>query len=391
MTGSRGSLTFLVPHRTPLALAVAASLLLPLLLALPAYAQQNSPSSQDGPPSAPTASDTGNTSRSDNTRLTIPAGTRVPLILTRPLNSNNVRSGDEVFAQVSNPVLVGDQLAIPAGVFVRGKVEKLTRNGTRGELLMHSASLVMGSGIVDLGGPINIESDTWTAYNNPSGASKTAIILVPLIAMPLGALIGHAADGQTTTNVGGTTFNTPSHKGLVIGTSVGFGAGLGISLGLLAHSHQFYLQEGTPLEMRLVNPVSLTRAQIDNAQHTTVPVTVIRPRTWPGISSPPISFPGGASGPSSCSAGQEWCQGQCQDSAAFLNDNQNCGRCGTSCSIGESCTGGWCICAAGYSSCMGSCVNDASFISDNSNCGRCGNSCSIGESCTGGTCMKIGP
>jgi len=324
--------------------------------------------------------------------MVIPVGTRIPLVLTHPLNSNSVKTGDAVFAQIATPVVVDDQVAVPAGTFVRGKVESLTRRGTRAEVVVRSASLVMGSSLVDMGGPVRIESEEWTAWNNPSGKSKAAIVLIPMVAMPLGALIGHAADGKTTTYVGGTPFTTQSHKGLVIGTTVGFGVGLGTAFGLMAHSHGFYLEEGTPLEITLSNPVSLTRAQITEAEHNPTPVQVIRrTRPWPGPgNNPPIGFPGSTptSGPSSCSAGEELCMGSCKSTIDFMSDDNNCGRCGNSCRIGESCTGGSCGCAAGYSSCMGSCVSDSSFISDNNNCGSCGHSCSIGESCTGGMCMK---
>jgi hypothetical protein len=348
---------------------------------------------EDSVPQAPSASQSTPASPSpDPRRIVIPVGTRIPLVLTHPLNSNSVKAGDAVFAQISTPVVVDEQVAIPAGTFVRGKVESLTRRGTRAEVVVRSASLVMGGSLVDMGGPVKIESEEWTAWNNPSGKSRAAIILIPMVAMPLGALIGHAADGKTTTYVGGTPFTTQSHKGLVIGTTVGFGLGLGTAFGLMAHSRGFYLEEGTPLDMILSNPVSLTRAQVAEAEHNTAPVQVIRrTRPWPGPgNNPPIGFPGStpASGASSCSAGEEWCMGSCKSTIDFMNDDNNCGRCGNSCRIGESCTGGSCGCSAGYSSCMGSCVSDSSFISDNNNCGSCGHSCSIGESCTGGMCMK---
>lgn len=360
-------------------------------------ASGNTPSSAPGHAPAPAA---------DNAHLTLPVGKTIPLVLTRPLNSNDVHSGDAVFAQVSTPVLVGNQVAIPAGTFVRGEVENLARNGTRGELLMRSASLVMGSAVVPLGGPVKIESEKWTAYNNPKGGTKVGMILAPLLGTGLGAAIGAATDKPHTVILGGgsmpvfpgpplpapqLTVTESSHKGLVIGSAVGGIVGMITSFALMAHSKQFYLEEGTPLDMTLASAVSLTGAQVADAQRNTPPVQVIRrtgPWSGPG-SNPPIASPGtAAGGPASCSAGQEWCQGQCADNSAFLNDDNNCGRCGNSCGIGESCFGGSCSCAAGYTSCMGSCVSDSSFISDNNNCGSCGHSCSFGESCTGGTCMK---
>jgi len=102
---------------------------------------------------------------------------------------------------------------------------------------------------------------------------------------------------------------------------------------------------------------------------------------------PPPATPG--IGPTACSATQEWCQGRCVDSITFVNDTNNCGRCGNHCSISETCRGGFCACAPGYETCMGRCVSGASFTSDSQNCGRCGNSCPVGQSCLGGSCRKL--
>jgi len=118
----------------------------------------------DSVPQAPSASQSAPASPpSDTTRMVIPVGTRIPLVLTHPLNSNSVKTGDAVFAQIATPVVVDDQVAVPAGTFVRGKVESLTRRGTRAEVVVRSASLVMGSSLVDMGGPVRIESEEWTA------------------------------------------------------------------------------------------------------------------------------------------------------------------------------------------------------------------------------------
>ena len=166
-------------------------------------AAQSSASTPDKLPSAPTGAEA---TAPDDTRVVIPAGTSIPLVLTRYINSNDVRAGDSVFAQVSTPVMVGDQVAIPAGTFVQGKAEKLTRNGTRAEMTMHSAALVMGSSVIDLGGPVTIESENWTAYNNPEGHKKAAIILAPLLGSGLGMAIGAALDKPHTVIMGGRNY-----------------------------------------------------------------------------------------------------------------------------------------------------------------------------------------
>jgi hypothetical protein len=350
------------------------------------------------------------TSPADSASVTIPAGTRLQLVLTHPVNSNSTSHGDQVFAQTTAPIIVGDQVVIPGGTYVQGKVEKLTRRGSRAEMLMQSVSLVFPNGyIAHAGGPVNIESEEWTAWNNPEGRTKVAIVLAPIVGLGLGMGIGAAMDKPHTVTLGGGSMPVPpgfppvpplplltmtenTHKGLAIGGIVGGIAGGITALTLAARSHQFYIEASSPLTMSLPQAVTLTRVQVDDANRAaaTAPPPAVPQRPVPPINQG-NSAPNPPTGPASCSAGQEWCHGQCADTIAFINDSSNCGRCGNQCSISESCTGGSCSCAPGYSSCMGQCVNDASFISDSQNCGRCGNSCSIGESCPGGTCMKIGP
>jgi hypothetical protein len=364
-----------------------------------AAAAQEAPQTPSDPgfqPDAPATSQAPG--QPPDAQVTIPAGTRLALVLTRPLDSKSKRQGDQVFAQTTDPVILNDHVVVPAGTFVQGQIEKLTRKGTRAEMQMQSISLVFPSGYVaKAGGPATIESEQWTAWTNPSGRSKAAMIVVPLVSMPLGALIGSAADHAQASSGGGMNVSLPSHKGLVIGTCVGFVAGLAVAFSLMAHSHQFFMDGGSAMEMALPQPLTLTQAQIDDANHAAATQTPIVPQKRPpaGTQSPVPAGPPATSsppvGPGSCSAGQEWCQGQCVDSISFVNDSANCGRCGNRCSFNESCTGGFCGCAPGYESCMGQCISSSAFLSDNQNCGTCGRSCSIGESCLGGMCQKIGP
>lgn len=272
-------------------------------------AAQTAASTPDNLPSAPPGVEA---TTPDDPRVVIPAGTSIPLVLTRYINSNDVRAGDSVFAQVSTPVMVGDQVAIPAGTFVQGKVEKLTRNGTRAEMTMHSAALVMGSSVIDLGGPVTIESENWTAYNNPQGHKKAAIILAPLLGSGLGMAIGAAMDKSHTVTMGGgtmpgfgpgglpgppvpaptLTYTQNNHRGLFIGSAVGSAIGLVTSFTLMGRSHAFYLEQGSPLHVTLSNAVSVTRSQIAEGSHSTAPITIIR--------HVPVPIPDGPSDPGTC-------------------------------------------------------------------------------------------
>src|SRR5215813_6545764 len=58
-------------------------------------------------------------------QLTVPAGTRVPLSLLIGIRTKEVHRGDVVHFETRYPVYVQEQLAIPAGVYVEGVIEKI--------------------------------------------------------------------------------------------------------------------------------------------------------------------------------------------------------------------------------------------------------------------------
>jgi len=230
--------------------------------------------------------------------ITIPAGVRLELVLTHPVDSHSKTAGDEIFAQTSAPVIAGDEVVIPAGTFVRGRVEKLTRNGTRAEMLMQSATLVLANGyIVQAGGPVNIESEEWTAWNNPSAGARAAIILAPVLGAGAGLGIGAATDkartlgGGTVGFPGGPMVQAPSltfndHRNLGIGGAVGGGVGLIVALAVAAHNRHFYVQEGSPMMMALPEAIALPRAQVNQANQEAAahPAPVpVRPAYPPGV------------------------------------------------------------------------------------------------------------
>jgi hypothetical protein len=64
---------------------------------------------------------------SSPTSITIPAGTKVELVVTRPEWAQSAKDGDTVYAQTSFPVVAGGSMAIPAGTYVEGTIESVTR------------------------------------------------------------------------------------------------------------------------------------------------------------------------------------------------------------------------------------------------------------------------
>jgi hypothetical protein len=207
---------------------------------------------------------------SQPTTITIPAGTHLALALTHPVDSRTTHRGDEIFAQTTSPLIVSSQVAIPAGTFVQGKVDKMNRRGTRGELLMQSLSVVFPNGYVAvIKGPLTMETDEGTAWSNPSSSEKVGMFAAPLAGLGIGAAIGAAQHTTESSTLGGTTLTASTPKGLAIGSLVGLAAGGAVSLLLLARSHHFYVEEGSPLELSLPQPVTLAQIQTSNPDGTT--------------------------------------------------------------------------------------------------------------------------
>src|SRR5579864_3721021 len=155
-----------------------------VLAGLPCLAQQ-APATEPAPPAPATAQPSAS--------VTIPAGTRVALVLTHPIQSRHLQRGDDIYAQVSSPVDSGNEVVIPAGTFVQGTVDKLGRNGSRGELLLQSMSITFPDGYVaSVAGPMTLETDEGYAFKDPGGKRMAAAFALPAAGAGLGALIGHS-------------------------------------------------------------------------------------------------------------------------------------------------------------------------------------------------------
>src|SRR5215472_5393990 len=241
------------------------SILAILLLAAPMGAQQaqqapprpDAPPAKQEPPQSPAP-------------LILRAGTQLALILTHPIDSKTMHRGDTAFAETTSPVFVDNQVVIPAGAFVQGKVEKLTRQGSRAEMLMQSVSVALPDGsVVNIRGPLEIASGEGTAWRNPSGGAKAGAVLAPLIGSGLGTAIGIAAHTTQTMPFGNSTITTSTPKGMAIGSITGLAAGSIVSFVLLARSRHFYVGEGSSLEMTLPRPITVTAEQPAEAAQLT--------------------------------------------------------------------------------------------------------------------------
>jgi hypothetical protein len=253
--------------------AIAVSLLLTIpCFSMPCVAQEQAQAEQET--HQPTQAQTV------PARVTIPAGTRVALVLTYPVQSRSIHRGDDIYAQITSPVNSGNEVAIPPGTFVQGKVDKLEQKSGRGELHLQSMSITFPNGYVaPISGPVTMQSYEGYALKDPGKGRGAAAIAFPVAGAGLGALIGHSvASSQNSTITNSlppgctgpppgclsSSLSVPPNKGAstVIGAAVGGAIGMVASIVMLTGSHHFFLDVGAPVEMVLEQAVSLQQDQV---------------------------------------------------------------------------------------------------------------------------------
>jgi type IV secretion system protein VirB10 len=217
----------------------------------------NSPAEAQATDSAQATGAAQQTSTPEKKTYTVPAGTRVLLQLRSAINSKSARVGDGVYLASTFPVVVGNRVMIPAGVYVQGVVDRVERAGRvkgKAQLDMHFTSIIFPNGtVVEVPGVVNslpgarkqevkdnsegtIEQDSDKGRN----AGKTAEI-----AIPTGGTIG---------SIGGLGSGHP-----IAGGIAGVGAGLatvGI-VSLFTRGADVNIESGLPVEMVLQRPLLL--------------------------------------------------------------------------------------------------------------------------------------
>jgi hypothetical protein len=256
----------------------------------------------------------------ESATVTVPAGSRIALVLTQPVQTRHLHRGDDIYAQIVSPVTAGNEEVIPPGTFVQGKVDKLERQGGRGELRLQSMSITFPDGYTaPVAGPLTLESPDGYALKDPGAGRSIGTFALPAAGVGIGALVGHAAASSqpntlTSTLPPGCTGPPPgclsssvtapgsTAKDTIIGAMVGGAIGFVASVTLLVNTHNFFLDVGSPVEVVLQQPLTLEQSQVsdavrDAAKHP-VPEQPIAPRPQPppppldnGIPPPPPQLP----------------------------------------------------------------------------------------------------
>ncbi len=87
-------------------------------------------------------------------KITVPAGTRVGVVLQNGISTRSAKPGDSVYLQTSFPITENNRIVVPVGSYLRGELLEAKRPGRvkgRGEFRMRIDTLILPNGYtVDL-------------------------------------------------------------------------------------------------------------------------------------------------------------------------------------------------------------------------------------------------
>jgi type IV secretion system protein VirB10 len=206
------------------------------------------------PPQLHTAS-----AASEGKTVTVPAGTKIPLVLKQGISTKNAKVGDHVYLRTNFPFVQDGLMVIPEGTYVQGEITNVKRAGRvkgRAEVMMHFSTLIFPNGYtVSLPGAV----DAVPGAESGDVKSKEGKIEHE---GEKGKDIGRAAE----TTAGGTLIGASAGglKGAGIGAAAGGATGLAIAL--LTRGSDVRLDAGTAVEMIFQRDVALEEARLERTR-----------------------------------------------------------------------------------------------------------------------------
>lgn len=178
--------------------------------------------------------------------LVVPKGTAIPVALINSISTKTAKDGDAVYARTTFPITVNNEIVIPVGSHIRGKITEVQRPGRvkgKAELALSFQQLILPSGLTvelfgtlgSVGGDGTRKGETGIEGESTKGEDA--------------GKIGSAAGGGA---LGGVIQGRSAKS-----TGIGAAAGgiIGAAGVLLSRGKDLVLQVGTPLEIILDRPL----------------------------------------------------------------------------------------------------------------------------------------
>jgi len=178
--------------------------------------------------------------------LVVPAGTTIPLALVNSISTKTAKDGDGVYARTTFPITINNEIAIPVGTHIKGKITEVTRPGRvkgKAELTISFQQIVFPSGIT-----LPLYATLGSVGTAGTRKGETTIEGESSKGEDAGTIATSSADGAILGGVG-----SRSVKGAGIGGAAG--AAVGVATVLLTRGKDIVLQPGSTLEIVLDRPL----------------------------------------------------------------------------------------------------------------------------------------
>lgn len=208
--------------------------------------------------------------------LTVPAGTKIQMILLRPISTRSAKSGDTVYLQTTFPVMAGDKLLIPAGTFAQGTLANFKRRKDSVDLQLQSAALIFSTGYkVNLPAAPDVAPSQDADIRTKDGHPKAAA----------GTYAGATGGG---TAIGAMAAGT---RGAIAGGAIGGPVGFVLAVILINHGRSTEIEAGSPVDITLMNPLLLDERQVAEAARKAGPMLAVnkpKANTAPNLTPRPM-------------------------------------------------------------------------------------------------------
>ena len=183
-------------------------------------------------------------------RIVVPAGTKLPLVLHNGITTRNSKPGDPVYLETLFPIIQDSRILIPAGSYVSGEIIEAKRPGRvkgRGEVMLRLNTMILPNGYlvnfnavpenVDTGGNESLEGEGKIKGDSDKASDVGTVV--------------------KTTGIGAGVGGLATRTGKGAGIGAGIGAAVGLGAVLLTRGPELELPRGTTLDVVLERPLYL--------------------------------------------------------------------------------------------------------------------------------------
>jgi len=199
--------------------------------------------------------------------LTVPAGTKLPLVLHNSITTRNAKPGDPVYLETLFPIVINNKILMPAGSYVQGEIVSTKRPGKvkgTGEMQLRLNTMILPNGYTvsfnaipsnaGTGGNESVDSEGNIKGDTDKSTDAGTVLKGTAIGAGIGGIAARSAGGA--------------------GIGAAAGAAVGLMTVLLTRGPELELPRGTTLDVVIDRAVFLDASFItftDPGHSSTLP------------------------------------------------------------------------------------------------------------------------